>query len=676
MAEAGGKERDAVLPTVTNIPLCQAAQRGNVRELRRLLAQGADPDQPDPDNDNRTALFFALNRAERRGRWGRKQCARILIRCANLAWAAADGRTALMQAAIEGDVGAILTLLPDSDARAVDCDGFSALHWAAQENSVRHSRCVRALAAHSDANAAAGDSWAGQTAFLMAAKSGNVRSMRHLAGLADPRALTPFGWGAPLYAAMSGNQAAVRLAMALGGDEAKAENGRSALHLAAINEHPAAVALLLRQCAADIRDDDGRTAFHWAATMGSAECLAALMPHTDLMAVDNDGLTALHWAALGGNAVCVEFLLAAGVHLSPDHTGWTALHWAATNGHAECVGLLLAQGGSLAADNTGWTALHCAAAEGHAECIGLLLAQDNPLATDNQGCTALHYAAVEGHAECVEILLPASDSMAQDAEGWTALLMAVGEGHAHCVGALAQKSDILAFNKFGWGALAKAVASKSVDTINAVLAAWPSGVSVDTRGPDGYTPLMVAAEKGLSEIIEALLPFSEPLLRAENGSSALIFAAAQGHWECVTRLLGVSDAIAQTKDGDTALLAAIRNAKSKDKEAMECLRALAEASKDGLGLCGREGLGAVDLALSLGRWTALDALILHCSDAEAERLAVRAAAALMPRGGGRVERLLLTRAMEPLSPPPQGAEPAVKDPVDLPSPQPGRRRRL
>jgi len=708
-AEAESEPQNAVLPTVTNIPLCQAAQRGDVQELRRLLAQGADPDQPDPENHNQTALFFALDRDERRGRRGRKKCARILLRCANLAWATEDGRTALMQAAIEGDDEAIRSLLPDSDAMAVDCDGFSALHWAAQTNSFRHSRCVSALASHSDANAAAGGDWVGETPFLMAAKSGNVRSMRHLAGLADTRALTPSGWGALLYAANSGNPAAVRLAATMGGNEARAAGGRRPLHVAAMNENSAAMSLLLRHCSAADRDDSGHTALHWAAAEGFEEGLAALIPHSDLMAVDNDGLTALHWAAQRGNEKCIELLLSAGSHLSPDHDGRDALHHAAANGHAECVMTLLAwQSDPLAIDKKGWNALHCAASkgraecvkiflaqcdplavdsrrwsalhfaadQGHAECVELLLPASDPMAKDSEGWTALHFAAIEGHAECVALLLTASDPMAKDAEGWTALHLAADQGHAHCVEALAKKSDILSRHKSGWSVLASAVGSGSVDTINAILAAWPSGVSVDMPGPDGHTPLMVAAERGLSEIVEALLPLSDSRLRADNGSSALILAATQGHWECVMRLLGASDAIAQAKDGDTALLAAIRNAKSKETEAQECLRALAEASKKGLGLRGREGLGAVDLALSLGQWTALDALVLHCSDAEAERLALRAAVDLMPCAGARLERLLLTRAMEPSPLSSQGAEPAVKDPVPLPSSQSVRRRRL
>lgn len=76
-----------------------------------------------------------------------------------------------------------------------------------------------------------------------------------------------------------------------------------------------------------------------------------------------------------------------------------------------------------------------------------------------------------------------------------------------------------------------------------------AGEDPNALGPDGVTPLMVAAQAGFDPIVEALLyAGAEPTLTDRIGETALMKAAANGHREVFKRL----EPLATPEDADQA----------------------------------------------------------------------------------------------------------------------------
>jgi ankyrin repeat protein len=89
----------------------------------------------------------------------------------------------------------------------------------------------------------------------------------------------------------------------------------------------------------------------------------------------------------------------------------------------------------------------------------------------------------------------------------------------------------------GWTALMHAAAHPSSGSVAAIRDLVRAGAAVNRRaGPNGKTPLMIAAEKG-NELAtgELLRTGADPAL-ASNGKTALDFALAEGNRTCAERL--------------------------------------------------------------------------------------------------------------------------------------------
>jgi ankyrin repeat protein len=120
----------------------------------------------------------------------------------------------------------------------------------------------------------------------------------------------------------------------------------------------------------------------------------------------------------------------------------------------------------------GWTALHLAAHHGHRRLVEALLARGADLHARSRNAmenTPLHAAAAGRRAEIADLLLAHGADVRAAAAGWTPLHLAAGNG--------------------------------SVDLAEVLLAA---GADLETRAPDGRTPLAIAVERRHRDVADLL----------------------------------------------------------------------------------------------------------------------------------------------------------------------------
>ncbi len=120
-----------------------------------------------------------------------------------------------------------------------------------------------------------------------------------------------------------------------------------------------------------------------------------------------------------------------------------------------------------------------------------------------------------------------------------------------------------------------------------------NGADIDAKDPEGHTPLMLAAHKGLQGTIAALLAAgANPELKSPQGNTALMLCAWEGHTDAVSELLSHSknNINAQNLDRCSALMLAALDGRD------DALAVLIQAGAD-LDLVDTQGNSASKLAI-------------------------------------------------------------------------------
>ena len=132
------------------------------------------------------------------------------------------------------------------------------------------------------------------------------------------------------------------------------------------------------------------------------------------------------------------------------------------------------------------------------------------------------------------------------------LIDAVAEGDVADVQTLLAKGADVNTRTRGETVLMVAAQKGYTDIVQALLA---KGANVNAKMADGATALMLAAESGHTEVLQALLSKgADANAKPNNGFTALILAALNGHTEIVQALLAKgADVNAKMADGGTAL---------------------------------------------------------------------------------------------------------------------------
>jgi ankyrin repeat protein len=209
----------------------------------------------------------------------------------------ADGETAMLCAAIRGDVEAVSALLDNgADVNVRHEDGWNGLMLAAVNG---HSPVVQALL-DKGANVDAKENIMNQTALIWAVKGGHTAVVKSLlkAG-ANVNARDKFGGTALTRAASNGQSEIVKTLLKAGADiNAREYDGDTALIEATSESHLEIIQVLLKAGAnVNDKDLDGRTLLMIAAMIGKDKAVKVLLDAgADINAQDNFGSTALKQA--------------------------------------------------------------------------------------------------------------------------------------------------------------------------------------------------------------------------------------------------------------------------------------------------------------------------------------------------------------------------------------------
>ena len=215
-------------------------------------------------------------------------------------------------------------------------------------------------------------------------------------------------------------------------------------------------------------------------------------------------------------------------------------------------------------------------------------------APDSQGFQPLHIAARQRHEELVKLLLTLkADVNAVDNNGMTPLLYAVMRDYVPSIKVLIENgADIEKVGAEGYLPLSVAIAE---DKFEAAKTLMDAGANINTpAGPDGLTPLMVAASQIAPAEGAIFLPSStrpiniaEGLIergadvnaKSKSGLTALMIAAANNNPPMIGLLIDAgADVSAKNSQGKTAADVAQANGNAEAAQAIMVIGAAKSAS--------------------------------------------------------------------------------------------------
>lgn len=213
--------------------------------------------------------------------------------------------------------------------------------------------------------------------------------------------------------------------------------------------------------------------------------------------------------------------MGADVNFQDEDGGWTPLHNAVNISREDIVDLLLRHGADpCLRKNNGATPFIVAGIMGNVELLKLFLSKGSDVNEyDDNGFTAFMEAAWYGKVEALRFLYKngaevnlgrktQEDQMKIRKGGATALMDAAKKGHVNALKILLDEmgADVKACDNMGRNALIHAFMNSNERTMEAIARLLlDHGVDVNARGEKGKTPLILAVEKGNSNLVKMLL---------------------------------------------------------------------------------------------------------------------------------------------------------------------------
>ncbi|XP_046555211.1 serine/threonine-protein phosphatase 6 regulatory ankyrin repeat subunit A-like isoform X2 [Haliotis rubra] len=310
-----------------------------------------------------------------------------------------------------------------------------------------------------------------------------------------------------------------------------------------------------------LTDDDNNSLLHLA-------CLLDDIPDILLTKIDadtqgNQGWTPLMKAAVNGSKHAFEQLdKAKANHYPKDDKNNTIVHLACHGGHVSIVKHVLTMYDINSRGNKGWTPVMYAAASGAKDVFDLLVSSGADVSLkDDYNNSVFQLACVGGNLSIVECLLPKSEVNSSDYLGRTALMKAAESGHIRVFDFLvSQKNHLIQTDDFNNTVLHFACAGGNVDILQHLL----TTADLNARGTNGWSPVMVAARFGKSDVFNLLVSKEVDLtLKDDHGNNMLHLACRGGDMSITEHLLPEFDINSRGQDGRTAVMyAAVNRVKS------------------------------------------------------------------------------------------------------------------
>ncbi|KAK4553669.1 hypothetical protein LTR86_009167 [Recurvomyces mirabilis] len=320
-------------------PYLWAVISGQYKATEMLLSLGVNVNSA--STHRKSALAWAAN-------MGRSEIAELLVTSGADVMLMTENTQSvpLEEAAAAGDLTTVQLLLQSgADPNYRNRDGWSAIHWAAEEG---YYGVVSLLLKHG-ANANGISSY-GTSPLHCAANGGHIEIVHELLHHgASPLMATVHGWTPLHHAAFMGHSQVVR-------------------SLLDIDE----------RVSSSLQDTHGWTALHLAVHMRHLATVRVLLANPTIsesrLQSDGRGLTAEEWLDLGMNSQYYKIISKVSFGNSRCCRAVTRLRQAAREGKTVVVELLLEQGDSVYGTNSGRrTALYHAAKEGHHQILDVLL---------------------------------------------------------------------------------------------------------------------------------------------------------------------------------------------------------------------------------------------------------------------------------------------------------------
>ena len=322
-----------------------------------------------------------------------------------------------------------------------------------------------------------------------------------------------------LHVAVHGDQLqVVKFLVETAGVDLNATNadGRTPLHDAAVMGNGRLVRYLTNMGAScHARDAAGRTALQLAARSGHAAEVSFLLTQRNVAVDDADASaeTALFSASFYGHADVIAILIDAGADVDlKNRNGDTCLMWAVFNGHLDSVQMLLGHGSAdvQLTNAYGWTAVHIAAYMGRLDIMQALHAADSCYGSRSDcGETPLHIAVQEGNTDVLEFMCGLGAEFGFDVddmtdEGESALHWAMRVGNADAITVLGMAgADLDLVDANGVPPVKLAASDDIVDHYNNVYVAYEAGEFDADEDEDGEGEEEEEEEEGEDEGDEA-----------------------------------------------------------------------------------------------------------------------------------------------------------------------------
>ncbi|KAJ6785519.1 hypothetical protein PWT90_03810 [Aphanocladium album] len=545
-------------------PLHAAAYANELEIAAILLSAGADSSSRTEEHcagfPGQTPLHMAIDNRGSRARGSRAMAELLVKHGADINAQCADGLTPLHWAIDCCNDQEVIRYLVSAGAdlsiATADQRTMLPLHYAVEAGQLD---VVALLLNHgAEVNTQSGEGWA---PIEYAVQQGLLEiTALLLKNGADVHGSQSDGWKLIATAVEDGHGDIVKLLLDAGADVHDSSSDIPLLAQACHSGHGNLVPILLEHGAdANFVDDQGNSVMNLAVAGGHTAVVAMLLQNTgvDPSLGDNNGLTPLHLAADGGHLDIAKLLVESGVDVSKlDRNRNTPLHYAAKAGHADAVKLLLGVGVDPSVPNVNQnTPLLTAAGHGHADIVGLLLEQKaDPCYADDGQRTPLLLASWIGHRETMKLLLGHPTAAAQismaDKDGYTPLLAASSSNHLEAVQLLLEKgADVEDLNCTGAGPLIIAAEQGDAEMVNALLATRK--VNVDHQDVNGRTALFTATMFGRDAAVDALIshkPKPKSNLQDRYGATPLIMAARTCRSKILESLLRLDDVPLPAKD--------------------------------------------------------------------------------------------------------------------------------